>query len=542
MSTPFFVFITEEATELHAVKRSLSLLFGMDKKNALDALFTQIRDGDEITRSKNLEFLKTELNTRQNEVNASEELQRHIADWIKMIMQAGASGSDIKLLLDLLQTLPLFRSTAATNTLPAELVNLITLAADLSKDFDPANQAHITQLVDCMNTVVPLVKRGGDGTPFVSYVLIKAGPQLAACSEPNAFALLKGAAQLIKSVPVLSVRSLVAPLYAVLRQQLPRAEEAEGQELKPTVTEAVTAAVEGEKKETGTKLFFSNLECILFMFHILAAKNQALFSHIVAAPVVTAGQPIDTRGQESKQDFKEDFAARLKLLEEQAKTFSTKLNETAKNLRAQAQAAQPAEAKKQANDKIATLAQPIRLLKSLQNLASALLKKQPTFFAKPQASWFEKQQGQQGEQKQQGQQQGQQQQQKGQKRKSTGGSEATEKKSRSEQKFSGQPGESVATEGRGQGQRKQRGGKQGGQQGQKSQKGQQAQVQQRQQQQRSQKGQGQAQQQKSQKGGQKRQGQQQQQQQQQQRSNKGANKQGGAGRGRGRGRSNKGRQ
>jgi len=170
--------------------------------------------------------------------------------------------------------------------------------------------------------------------------------------------LLRLIAELSPHTSATDAKGVLPPFYSLLQHFLP---------LKPqTATEQ-------------PKIYFSEVECLLYIFHNLASKAPASL-HPVCGVVMHTGQPSELIGEDFSEKLN-DFTARLKYCEEYTVNYIRSLNQVSEKLKGSLTEGDE-EAMKTTQAKLDTVLTALKTNKNIKELVQALNKKQPTFLSK----------------------------------------------------------------------------------------------------------------------------------------------------------------
>jgi len=248
----------------------------------------------------------------------------------------------------------------------------------------PSSEEQVQVFLHCLQSAVPLFKRGGDSAAFVDFYLAKVLPVLAQLPVDKALAISQNVCDVLRYLSPAQARPAFDGLLAAFTRTVPKAGEAKAA---PVPSAAPTESKEGEEASPtatptasdASKLNYSLVECLLAMFHQAAAKQPDLARSLVGGSAAAFGQPVDTRTQtmEAKRD---DFQARLKFVAAQCKEYTPKLLQAQKNIRMMISSADKTEEEKKAlGDKRNNVDNVLRAMGNISKLIEALTKKDATF-------------------------------------------------------------------------------------------------------------------------------------------------------------------
>lgn len=293
--------LADEGIELQTVKRAFHVLFNLDMEATFEALFQQIKDGDDDLRKVAVGYLNDQVLDLHDRITQNEESQKYIIQGIIGILENenGATGAEFKICLCLLLQFEVFQNS---KPLLVEIGKIIIKQAQLEKLFDPKNEEHVSQFLTSFSTSNLLASRGIDGTPFMSFFIRKICPVFEEMSGKNRFSVLKAVAEYSKYVPISMVIDSIDPLYKLIKTYIPKEDD--------------------YRSKTAPKINFSVVECLLYIFHQLASKDENAVQHICSGlpPVLS------DMFEDNKPDVREDFDDRLYFLRKKNKEYMSQLD------------------------------------------------------------------------------------------------------------------------------------------------------------------------------------------------------------------------
>ncbi|KAL3315833.1 Apoptosis inhibitor 5 [Cichlidogyrus casuarinus] len=263
---------TEDAKELSIVTLSLSTLLHEDVKSTLDGLFKQLSEDDnpDAPRGNIFKFLHEKLRNL-NEAQFTTEMEEIVVENVKKLLLD--CGED-----EFHQLIAVLSSLRSMSTVPGrqKLISMISDQALLSVPvFVPTDPAAVAQIRESCKQITIFVSKNVHAEKMVSYLMDQVLPEIARVDSQEQLGLLQVVAQLIAhGGPKWSITSSnlvetrLASSHKLLMDSLPEiAEELLSSEMD----------MENLKKKLTLDYKFSELECILYIVHHLAALHPQFY-------------------------------------------------------------------------------------------------------------------------------------------------------------------------------------------------------------------------------------------------------------------------
>lgn len=250
---------TDESSELTVVYNSLMSVFKIDCKASLAGLFTQVLQGDDLTRERCLKFLATKVKSLGHDVINKDSEEYLIAECKKVLQDVTAD--EFHYIMDILGWTRLGQTVSGQQ----ELVDLVAEQADIHNDFDPRDPENdnVDRLIQCVRQALPYFSSQVDSARFVTYMCEQVLPQFIDITSAEEGAdpqleILKLFAELCTHCGTLeNSDSKVEKLYERLIEYMPLPPDSE--------TENST--------QEEPRLEFSYVECLMYGFHRLARQS-----------------------------------------------------------------------------------------------------------------------------------------------------------------------------------------------------------------------------------------------------------------------------
>jgi hypothetical protein len=363
---------SEDQRELVTIKQIFAALFELDSKQSFNALFTQIKEGEQPLRAKATEFLVSQLAKYHTQLKTNEELQVVVAQGLKQTVQLEGIQIDPKDFNLFIRLLLSFKVVQEDSNFPAELSNLLTKQSGISNDFSPADPASITAFTSGLRTIsAPVYKKLGlTSEPYIAYFFGKILPNLSKIGEENRAGVLRAVSLSLAKGGIDSklAKQHLPALWAAAKHYLPRGETKTAEE-KPEI-----------KVDDASAANFALVEPLLFLLHLFgAASPDSVYSVFGLAP--SAGQPTDLAAEAKKADF----ISRITALQNSAKawkdTISTEIKQFNDQIK-QNKEKEKEEERKAIIEKKKPFISNSRIASSLAKLTQPLLAKSPQFHNK----------------------------------------------------------------------------------------------------------------------------------------------------------------
>jgi len=219
----------------------------------------------------------------------------------------------------------------------------------------------VERLSTCLTVALPLIQKGAAISKFVAFFASHVIPVFHEINESKGLVLLRLIAEISPYCSPLDAKSSLPNFYAYLQHYMPLKSSSEAE------TEA-------------PKIYFSEIECLLYIFHHLASKAPTVL-HPVCGVIMHTGQPSEMIGSDFS-DKLADFRARLTYCEEYTNNYIRSLNQATEKLKTNFQTEADPEAKKIILNKLDTVLTALKTNKNIKELVQALNKKVPTFLSK----------------------------------------------------------------------------------------------------------------------------------------------------------------
>lgn len=259
---------SEDPAELTIVKNALTSLFKMEPKGTVGGLFSQILNGEEVSRESAIKFLSGVVEEYGKVVlHPSHETEEYLVEEIKKAM-TDVTGEEFRTFMTILSSLKVM---AAAHQ---ELADIVTEQAELNQPFQPSDSDIVDRFLSCAKQAIPYFVRGASAQTFFSYIVERVLPKLnelvASDGEDIKLEMLKLCAEMSPhGLTDENVKSAIEPIYNLLLEYMP---------LPPGDEEEKTSEENAEPK-----LQFSYVECLIFTFHQLAKKNPEFLTDTSAA-------------------------------------------------------------------------------------------------------------------------------------------------------------------------------------------------------------------------------------------------------------------
>nr|QMS47769.1 apoptosis inhibitor-5-like protein [Fimbriaphyllia ancora] len=259
---------SEDLAELTIVKNALTSLFKMEPKGTIGGLFSQILNGEEVSRESAIKFLSGVVEEYGKIVlHPSHETEEYLVEEIKKAM-ADVTGEEFRTFMTILSSLKVM---AAAHQ---ELADIVTEQAELNQPFQPSDADIVDRFLSCAKQAIPYFVKGASAQTFFSYLVERVLPKLnelvASDGEDIKLEMLKLCAEMSPhGLTDENVKSAIEPIYNLLLEYMP---------LPPGDEEEKTSEENAEPK-----LQFSYVECLIFTFHQLAKKNPEFLTDTSAA-------------------------------------------------------------------------------------------------------------------------------------------------------------------------------------------------------------------------------------------------------------------
>ncbi|XP_068671795.1 apoptosis inhibitor 5-like [Montipora foliosa] len=259
---------SEDPTELSIVRNALTSLFKMEPKGTIGGLFSQILNGEEVSRESAIKFLSSVVEEYGKTVlHPSQETEEYLVEEIKKAM-TDVTGEEFRTFMNILSSLKVMASAHQ------ELADIVTEQAELAQAFQPTDADMVDRFLSCARQVLPYFVKGASAQAFFSYMVTSILPKLNELATTDGddmkLEMLKLCAEMSPhGLTDENVKASIEPIYNLLLEYMP---------LPP-----------GEEEETITeenaqpKLQFSYVECLIFTFHQLAKKNPEFLTDASAA-------------------------------------------------------------------------------------------------------------------------------------------------------------------------------------------------------------------------------------------------------------------
>ncbi|XP_005093506.1 apoptosis inhibitor 5 [Aplysia californica] len=256
---------TDDAQEISGIQSSLYSLFSIDIKAALEGIFTrllQASDEEEaaedvmgLIRERLLKFLVAKLKLYGD-------LEKDVEDYImlqcKKLLE-DVTKDEFIAVMDLLRSL----KTMATVQSRQQLVEMVIDQAALDEPFEASDPDCVDRLLHCVKSASPMFSKNVHSKQFVTYMCDNVIPALKSLASPDEetniqLEVLKTFAEISEFAGDLDkIEERVNIVFTALLEYMP---------LPPSE----------EKEESATedpKLNFSQVECLMFVFHQLGRKH-----------------------------------------------------------------------------------------------------------------------------------------------------------------------------------------------------------------------------------------------------------------------------
>lgn len=259
---------SEDPAELTIVKNALTSLFKMEPKGTVGGLFSQILNGEEVSRESAIKFLSGVVEEYGKVVlHPSHETEEYLVEEIKKAM-TDVTGEEFRTFMTILSSLKVM---AAAHQ---ELADIVTEQAELNQPFQPSDSDIVDRFLSCAKQAIPYFVKGASAQTFFSYIVERVLPKLnelvASDGEDIKLEMLKLCAEMSPhGLTDENVKSAIEPIYNLLLEYMP---------LPPGDEEEKTSEENAEPK-----LQFSYVECLIFTFHQLAKKNPEFLTDTSAA-------------------------------------------------------------------------------------------------------------------------------------------------------------------------------------------------------------------------------------------------------------------
>lgn len=249
----------QDPSELSVVHNSLMSLFKLDPKATLAGIFSQIINGDDISREQCLKFLTFKIKTQGTEILDKESEDFLVAESKKVLQDVTAE--EFHLLMELLNGTRLGKTISGQK----ELVDIAADQAELDQPFnpsDPDNESY-DRLVNCVKHALPYFSKQLESTRFVAYFCEEVLPQLH---------LVGGADEGTGTDQQLELLNLLADLSSYCGA-LEKA-EAKVDKVFTRLLDYMPLPPDGDATENSSepRLDFSHVECLIYTYHKLGRQ------------------------------------------------------------------------------------------------------------------------------------------------------------------------------------------------------------------------------------------------------------------------------
>ncbi|XP_029210992.1 apoptosis inhibitor 5-like [Acropora millepora] len=259
---------SEDPTELTIVKNALTSLFKMEPKGTIGGLFSQILNGEEVSRESAINFLSSVVEEYGKAVlHPSQETEEFLVEEIKKAM-ADVTGEEFRTFMKILSSLKVMANAHQ------ELAGIVAEQVELTQAFQPTDADVVDRFLSCARQALPYFVKGASAQAFFSYIVESILPKLnelvSSDGDDIKLEMLKLCAEMSPhGLTEENVKASIEPIYNLLLEYMP---------LPP-----------GEEEENKTeenaepKLQFSCVECLIFTFHQLAKKSPGFLTDASAA-------------------------------------------------------------------------------------------------------------------------------------------------------------------------------------------------------------------------------------------------------------------
>ncbi|XP_034250943.1 apoptosis inhibitor 5 isoform X2 [Thrips palmi] len=248
----------QDPSELSVVHNSLMTLFKQDPKGTLTGIFSQISNGDDLSREQCMKFLTVKIRAQGSEILDKESEDFLIAECKKVLQDVTAE--EFHLLMELLNATRLGKTVSGQK----ELVDIAAEQAELGQSFnptDPDNES-FDRLVNCVKHALPYFSKQLESTRFVVYFCDEVLPQLH---------LVGGAEEGTGTDQQLELLNLLADL-STFCGPLEKA-ESRVNEVFTRLLEFMPLPPDGDADEKSEpRLDFSHVECLIYSYHRLGRQ------------------------------------------------------------------------------------------------------------------------------------------------------------------------------------------------------------------------------------------------------------------------------
>lgn len=259
---------SEDPTELTIVKNALTSLFKMEPKGTIGGLFSQILNGEEVSRESAINFLSSVVEEYGKAVlHPSQETEEFLVEEIKKVM-ADVTGEEFRTFMKILSSLKVMANAHQ------ELAGIVAEQVELTQAFQPTDADVVDRFLSCARQALPYFVKGASAQAFFSYIVESILPKLnelvSSDGDDIKLEMLKLCAEMSPhGLTEENIKASIEPIYNLLLEYMP---------LPP-----------GEEEENKTeenaepKLQFSCVECLIFTFHQLAKKSPGFLTDASAA-------------------------------------------------------------------------------------------------------------------------------------------------------------------------------------------------------------------------------------------------------------------
>lgn len=248
----------QDSSELSVVHNSLMTLFKQDPKGTLAGIFSQISNGDDLSREQCMKFLTVKIRTQGTEILDKESEDFLIAECKKVLQDVTAE--EFHLLMELLNATRLGKTVSGQK----ELVDIAAEQAELGSSFNPSDPDNesFDRLVNCVKHALPYFSKQLESTRFVVYFCDEVLPQLH---------LVGGAEEGTGTDQQLELLNLLADLSTYCGS-LDKA-ETRVNEVFTRLLDFMPLPPDGDADEkTEPRLDFSHVECLIYSYHRLGRQ------------------------------------------------------------------------------------------------------------------------------------------------------------------------------------------------------------------------------------------------------------------------------
>jgi len=295
----------DEVLELDTVKHALESLLRVDIKGTLGALFGRIIDGEDNQREKAITFLRDKVIAHAKELlHPDKEAEEYLTEQIKKVLE-DVNGEEFRIFIDILRNLKIFQGQNSH-----VLLDLIADQADINSNFQPDKVDNVERLISCLSMAVPFYKIGASDAKFLNYISTKVLPIFDKLEDSHKLSLLKLLAEMSSHCKPEEPKRVIEPIYELVKTHIPN-KTPEGSD--------------------APKINFTYIECLLYIFHQMAAKSPSSLFSICGLIVSTDKEP--PKPDEESKAKQEDLKTRLELLERNTQLYVKQLNQTLTDLK-----------------------------------------------------------------------------------------------------------------------------------------------------------------------------------------------------------------